>query len=505
MAKSDALFLLIKNMTAAEKGYFKKSTQQCGGAPDRHYVQLFDAIERQTTYDEVALETQFAAGRSASYFATLKRYLYNAILKSLRRFEEENDLENQVSALFQEAKLLVRRGLPEQGMKRIRKAKKLAYRIEHFSMLIDILHLENNTIGFFLMDAKADEKSAINTEIKRLLAQLNLERFYFDVYDRLFLYSRKERTLRTASQTQRLQTMLNDARCQDESLAQSLRARVLLFGLHYTWQMLQGNYAQAYAYSRKAIEVWEMATPLLQRARFRDYVASLVNHINRCYQLGKTSEMQRWIERFEQLQAPSADYATFLQIQLSKLKLSYFELSNDFSSLDAEALRIETLLKKDDSRIDMTEQRLLLYNLTNQYLVCGWPDRALDYCTMLLQLPPTEVQQDLQRFARFLHLLLHYEMRHETLLLQTWRNVRNALQKQGKYHRYETLFLQMMQQLAKAMHQYGKRDLFAIYLKRFEALQTDKFEKRAFEFLDITTWLRAQLKRTSMEDILRRG
>ncbi len=505
MAKSDILFQLIKNMTAAEKGYFKKSTQPCSGAPDQLYVQLFDAIERQTTYDEVALETQFAAGRSASYFATLKRYLYHAILKSLRRFEEENDLENQVSALFQEAKLLVRRGLPEQGMKRIRKAKKLAYRIEHFSMLIDILLLENNTIGFFLMDAKADEKSAINAEIKRLLAQLNLERFYFDVYDRLFLYSRKERTLRTEAERQNLQTMFNDPRCQDETLAQSLRARVLLFGLHYTWQMLQGNYAAAYAYSRKAIEAWEAASPWLQQARFRDYVASLVNHINRCYQLGKTHEMQRWIGRFEQLQTPHADYATFFQIQLSKLKLSYFELSNDFSSLDEEAVRIEKLLEKNDRRIDTTEQRLLLYNLTQQYLVCGQPNRALDFCNMLLRLPSTQVQQDLQRFARLLHLLLHYEMRHETLLLQTWRNVRNTLQKQGRYHRYEALFLQMMQQLAKAMHQYGKRDLLATYLRRFEELAADKFEKRAFEFLDVITWLRAQQKRTSMQDILSRG
>lgn len=107
----------------------------------------------------------------------------------------------------------------------------------------------------------------------------------------------------------------------------------------------------------------------------------------------------------------------------------------------------------------------------------------------------------MQRFARLLELLLHYESGNQQLLDYTWRNCYNFFKSQDKLYQFEQLFLQLIRRLTDEMNQYGQQDTFQEFYLRFAQLQTDAYESRAFEYLDVLTWLRAKQERTTMAAI----
>ena len=78
MAYSTDLFHLIQAMTKSEKRYFKLFSSFQSG--NKVYIRLFNAIVKQENYDEEKLKKQL----KISAFPTVKTYLYNLIMRSLR-------------------------------------------------------------------------------------------------------------------------------------------------------------------------------------------------------------------------------------------------------------------------------------------------------------------------------------------------------------------------------------------------------------------------------------
>ena len=84
MSKSDVLFQLIKSLSRGEKRNFKLLTQLTSG--DKKYIQLFDAIDKESDYDESKIIKDLKDDDFTRQFSVAKNYLYNSILKSLAYF-----------------------------------------------------------------------------------------------------------------------------------------------------------------------------------------------------------------------------------------------------------------------------------------------------------------------------------------------------------------------------------------------------------------------------------
>src|SRR5690349_13396234 len=93
---SDSIFELIKTMTPAEKGYFKKQAS-FQSADDQHtYIKLFNIIDKQGKYDEGKILKRFEGHRLANNLSAAKNYLYKAILKSLRTYHANTSIDEQL-------------------------------------------------------------------------------------------------------------------------------------------------------------------------------------------------------------------------------------------------------------------------------------------------------------------------------------------------------------------------------------------------------------------------
>ena len=83
---SDALFQLIKSLEKAEKRHFKIYIKRSSANEELKVIQLFDALDKMSEYDEKILFKKISS-LNKSKLANLKSHLYAELLASLRLLE----------------------------------------------------------------------------------------------------------------------------------------------------------------------------------------------------------------------------------------------------------------------------------------------------------------------------------------------------------------------------------------------------------------------------------
>ena len=142
---SEELFQLINSLSKQEKRYFKlyASRHVIGGK--NKYVQLFDAIDKQSAYNEDKIKKKFNGETFIKQIHVTKNYLYKLILNSLRQFHE-NKAEDQFPVLLRNAQILFKKGLLQQSEKALNKAMKTAMENERFLQLLEVYRWKHHII-----------------------------------------------------------------------------------------------------------------------------------------------------------------------------------------------------------------------------------------------------------------------------------------------------------------------------------------------------------------------
>jgi len=164
MKPTNDLFLLIKSLTKTEKRFFHlfASRHMIGG--ESMYLKFFDVIVKQKEYDESKIKEIFKKENLGSTLASSKNRLYNLVLKSLSDFHSGMSVESKLRDLMQHIEVLFEKGLYEQGVKVIKKAKKLSVETHKHLYFLELQRWEKRLIG--INQYQSDIENRINVIYK---------------------------------------------------------------------------------------------------------------------------------------------------------------------------------------------------------------------------------------------------------------------------------------------------------------------------------------------------
>src|SRR6218665_3447402 len=131
---TDALFQLVKSLEKSEKRNFKLFVKRNSATEDLKIIQLFDAMDAITEYDEKQIRRK-AKGISKLQLSNTKASLYRQILSSLRLIREENNIDIQLHELMDYARILYNKGLYLQALKVLEKLKETARSYQQLTFL----------------------------------------------------------------------------------------------------------------------------------------------------------------------------------------------------------------------------------------------------------------------------------------------------------------------------------------------------------------------------------
>lgn len=124
---SNELYKLIHSLTAEEKGYFKKFAQRHTSSGNQ-YLQLFELISKQSTFEETELKQKFKS------YARMKVYLKDLITDAMLIYYRNNHPHIHLLNQIQKIHLLLVKGLYHESLRLIEKALVTSNAMELFTM-----------------------------------------------------------------------------------------------------------------------------------------------------------------------------------------------------------------------------------------------------------------------------------------------------------------------------------------------------------------------------------
>lgn len=503
--QKDDLFQLIKSLGKGEKRNFKLYMQRSTASGELKVVQLFDALDKMTEYDE-ALLLKKNPSVSKQQLSNLKAGLYRHILASLRLIRDEENLDLQLHEMFGNARLLYNKGLYMQALKVLERMKQLARDHYQFTYVQQAIFFERKIETMYItrsMEARADELANESDFVQARLSSVNkLSNLSLQLYG----WYIKHGHARNKDDEEAVDFYF-EAHCppQAEKLP-GFYERLYLYQSYCWLSFIKQDFLTYYRYAQKWVDLYH-AEPAMIPVETIQYIKGMHNLLGAHYDLKKVTRFLETLARFEgfyetEMVQANTNYRvqTFIYLYISKIHRHYLE--GTFTKGLHLAAEIEQFLQEHESYIDRHRILVFYYKIACLYFGCGRFGEAIDYLNRIIH-QKYDLRIDLQCYARLLHLIAHFELGNADLLPYLAKSVYRFLAKMGNLSGVEeAMFAFLRQNFNKPINRLNEPlEQLLQTLRQYEGKRS---EARAFAYLDVVSWIEAKLEGAFAEKVIRR-
>lgn len=503
MAKtpSSKLFDLVKSLSGSEKRYFKLFISNKDKGNHNKYGRLFDGIDGQTTFDDVALRRLIYGDTPVETrkYSELKSYLYDLILKSLQSYDEKSSIDYRLKNMLLGVRTLFKRSHFEDGKDILKKAKRLATEYEEFNALIEILNWEKR-IAYTQTDIAFLDKELdrISTEEKKYLQQLNNISIYRSVFFKILVSLRKD-VSRGQQQKTELQGYIDSPFFASEDMADSYKAKVLFYRSMSLYYFSTYNFIAFHEASEKLVALMESNKRMLNED-VSEYISVLNNHILSCGRTMRINELEETLAKLKNVKPLTADDELKIHRQYYLGKFRLCINSGNFEEGLVELKRHLKEIKKYDEEQFLKDNFYLQYFCI--YFGCGDFENALNVLNEWLEISGGVERKDLQSLARILNLIIHHELGNTMLLDSLIRSTYRFLNKESRLSGVEKKLLAFIKEASLPQSKKDKKQALEKLKNEFEGL-SDQPNYGIFGLFDIGSWLESKITEKSFSTVVK--
>lgn len=501
---SEDLFQLIKSLSKQEKRYFKLYASRHVIGEKNKYVQLFDAIDKQTAYNEEKIKKKFIGETFLKQLHVTKNYLYKLILNALRQFHE-NKAEDQFPVLLRNAQILFKKGLLQQSEKALNKAMKTALENERFLQLLEVYRWKHHIIHN-RNDVKRLEHY-VNVDFQKELDILDIYRNFLQfqrLHDQMFIPYWKKGIIRKKEEKEALSKMLEDDFYQNIDNAKSFNARMFYHNTRFLYYFLTGEMQQCYIHMEQQVLMFEqLEANLLKGEKESNYISSLINLYIIQKELHKYDEGLETLRKLRLIPTNSSTLKARLFTRSYNLEIDLYISTGQFKEGISNLPTFENELEQYRKYILKQHRLGLFYNLAYIYFGAGKYETALDWINELLNDPDLKTREDIQSFGQILNLFIHYELGNDKLLEYIVKSTYRFLLKRKRLFKVESVILRFLKKYPNWITNQELLKGFSELKEELQLLADDEYEKRAFEYFDFISWLESKIQNRDFETVIR--
>jgi hypothetical protein len=501
---TDILFLLIKSLEKAEKRHFKLYITRNSGKADLKIVKLFDAIERSTDYDEKLLLKKIP-GLTKSRLANLKTHLYKEILSSLRLLKSADSIDLQLTELFDFAHNLYKKGLFLQSLRYIEKAKETAKTHHKYNIISPLLSLEKRIESLHITrhvqyraETLADEVNSVNLHIDRVgrLSNLSLQ---------LFSWFVQNGHARNEADEQGVKQFFHANLPVDAWQLDGFYEQLYLYQSITWYAFIRQDFIQYYRYSQRWVDLFTQQ-PSMVRVETGHYIKGIHQLLNAHFVLRNHRGFSKTIRLFESVVTldrvrQNDNFRIQSFIYLSTARINQHFMIGNFKEGTKRIPDMKKELHQYDLFIDSHHGLVLQYKFAMLYFGSGEYGRCIDHLQPIIH-STTHLRYDLQCYARLLHLIAHYELGNDMLMESLTKSVYRFMSKLQNFTMVEEAMLRFLRRSITLSPRQLVPALTEL-LDQIKHLETNRFQARAFAYLDVISWLEAKLSGQTLEKVIR--
>ncbi len=164
---------------------------------------------------------------------------------------------------------------------------------------------------------------------------------------------------------------------------------------------------------------------------------------------------------------------------------------------------IEQKITLYKNRLDNHHIVVLYYKIACLYFGMGENKKCIAYLSKIINPKTVKSGEDLQCFARVLNLIAHYECGMDYHLERQFKETYKFLLKMENLQAVQKEFIVSIKALSDVYPHEIKKEFKKIHT-RLQKFENHPYEKRAFLYLDILSWLESKIENTPIGDIIRK-
>jgi len=489
MRPQNDLHSLIKSMTKAEKRYFKLSATLNSRNGSSNYLQLFDAIDKQSVYNEEKLRKKFANQAFGKRFPTTKYLLTELILKELRLFNNGKTPQKELENRLEEIEILYQRGLYKQGKKLLDKAKQKASQLELLPILKKLLSWEKRFLVHLTPKKLNDAFCRLNQETTQLNKQLEICTWYQEVHDKTTFLYRTCQNPNLVTDAKELQDCLEHRLMSDVNLAPTFEAKITFHEIYVFYNLTFGTIETCFDHFNKIQELWEQHPEKIEILK-ESYLRTGINFLKTSIHSTKLDKLKEMIQKLKAVL--EQDHSRFRKQYFDLLMLEFnFELYS--GNLNNCKLLIDNLREQLDAHKGVLDQFQIIdvyFHLSVFYFITQDYNESLDWLNNTLDFESLGLYPEVMAIAKLMKIPAQFELKHYFLLEYELRNTKRYLVKKQQYGGLEK---QIFKQIRKCLSFSTEKEVAAALeeLNEFVPQQADQpitFDKSTI----INYWLTAR-------------
>lgn len=500
----DTLFQLIKSLQKGEKRNFKLYITRNTSNEDLKIIQLFDVLDKMNEYDEAMLLTKIPSIRK-DQLGNRKAHLYKQILVSLRLLETNENIDIQLHEQLDHARILYNKGLYLQSLKILDKAKENAKEHKQYSFLVQILFLEKKIESLHITRSLRDRARLLATEASDVVEHISLITQLSNLSLELYGWYINHGHARNEEDEKMLTDFFHNNFPSGQINENDFYQKLYLYQSYCWYAFILQDFLMYYRYTQKWVDLFHDDPSMLQVETVQ-YIKGMHNLVNAHFDLKNYEKFDKTLAEFEKFaeseivkRNENNGIQTFVYLYIAKIN-QHFMYGSFEKGLELVPY-INKKLKEYSIYLDRHRILVFYYKIASLYFGSGDYENTIVYLNKIINWK-VDLRNDLQAYARLLHLIAHYELGNFNLLEYLVKSVYRFMAKMENLGPVEEDVFKFLQRSFRLSASRLKPE-FEKLLVKLKQYENNRLATRAFAYLDIISWLESKITNMHVQDVIR--
>jgi hypothetical protein len=290
----------------------------------------------------------------------------------------------------------------------------------------------------------------------------------------------------------------------DRSAIQGFYENLYLYQSYCWYAFIRQDFLMYYRYSVKWINLFE-EHPSMIAVETGHFVKGMHNLLNAHFDLRNFRKFQGTLGKFEAFsKTPVANHHDNFRIQTSiyinLARLNWHLMSGTFKEGLAIVPEIEARLKEYELYVDKHRILVFNYKIATLYFGAEQYGTSIDYLQRIIN-GSQDLRNDLQCYARLLHLMAHYELGNFDIMESLTKSVYRFMARMKNLTVVEEEMFRFLKRSFSLSPRQLKPELEK-FLDKIKHLEKNRFETRAFAYLDVISWVESKVYGKSLSAVI---
>jgi hypothetical protein len=503
---SNHLFKLIHSLSKAEKRFFKLYVSRLNGSQNMKFIILFEAIEKQKTYDELAILIK-ERSLNPNQISNLKAHLYKQILKAITFLNTSKDEKIQLNELLDFAKILYNKCLYKECDKMLNKAKAMAVKNNLSILLLEILDLEKLVIPKTI---EAGNKKRVNDIIlttNEVTESIKNGNVFSNLALKLNAYYVQTGFGKSREDLKNLKRFFYSSlpNFNEENL--TFQEKLHLYNAYIGFYFFSQKFKKGLHYAEINVQLFE-DYPEMKVHKLEYYIKSLNNLLVVQNKLNLREEFILTLKTLSSIKRnPKLNLNENINLNLFRAiymhEINRHFMLGEFRSGTRIVAALEDDLQRFITKLDKHSVLLFYYKIACLYIGSDDYRIAIKWLNKIYFEREINLREDIHAFSRILLLICHYELQHLDLLESSIRSTYRYFLKKGSLSLYQEHILFFLKKVFTNPSEKKIKAEFTELKSKMIALENNKYEKRAFLYFDIISWLESKITNQKVEKVIK--